>query len=75
MFSDKTQHNIQMAKAMTYQLRFIDELYHAVENRFEAQLYIYNNHIEDSQIRQTALDGDGDGINKKDDSQITKQDM
>src|SRR5215469_2307080 len=25
MFSDKTQHNIQMAKAMTYQLRFIDE--------------------------------------------------
>ena len=27
MFSDKTQHNIQMAKAMTYQLRFIDELF------------------------------------------------
>jgi NTE family protein len=37
MFSDKTQHNIQMAKAMTYQLRFIDELYHAVENRFDMQ--------------------------------------
>ena len=35
MFSDKTQHNIQMAKAITYQLRFIDELYHAVENRFD----------------------------------------
>jgi NTE family protein len=27
MFSDKTIHNIHMAKAMTYQLRFIDELY------------------------------------------------
>jgi NTE family protein len=37
MFSDKTQHNIQMAKAMTYHLRFIDELYHAVENRFDLQ--------------------------------------
>ena len=37
MFSDKTQHNIQMAKAITYQLRFIDELYHAVENRFDMQ--------------------------------------
>src|SRR5215469_8693761 len=37
MFSDKTQHNIQMAKTMTYQLRFIDELYHAVENRFDMQ--------------------------------------
>jgi NTE family protein len=35
MFSDKTQHNIQMAKAMTYQLRFIDD--HAVENRFDMQ--------------------------------------
>jgi NTE family protein len=37
MFSDKTQHNIQMAKAITYQLRFIDELYHAIENRFDMQ--------------------------------------
>lgn len=37
MFSDKTKHNIQMAKAITYQLRFIDELYHAVENRFDMQ--------------------------------------
>jgi NTE family protein len=37
MFSDKTIHNIHMAKAITYQLRFIDELYHAVENRFDMQ--------------------------------------
>src|SRR5215470_9048650 len=37
MFSDKTLHNIQMAKAITYQLRFIDELYHAVESRFDLQ--------------------------------------
>jgi NTE family protein len=37
MFSDKTQQNIKMAKAITYQLRFIDELYHAVENRFDMQ--------------------------------------
>jgi len=26
-----------MAKAITYHLRFIDELYHAVENRFDMQ--------------------------------------
>jgi NTE family protein len=37
MFSDKTLHNIQMAKAITYHLKFIDELYHAVENRFDLQ--------------------------------------
>jgi NTE family protein len=37
MFSDKTIHNIHMAKAMTYQLRFIDELYHVIENRFDMQ--------------------------------------
>ena len=37
MFSDKTIHNIHMAKAITYQLRFIDELYHAIENRFDMQ--------------------------------------
>src|SRR5215469_5126673 len=37
MFSDKTLHNVQMAKAITYQLRFIDELYHAVESRFDLQ--------------------------------------
>ena len=30
-------HNIQMAKAMTYHLRFIDELYHAIGNRFDLQ--------------------------------------
>jgi hypothetical protein len=37
MFSDKTFHNIQMAKAITYHLKFIDELYHAIENRFDLQ--------------------------------------
>jgi NTE family protein len=37
MFSDKTLHNIQMAKAITYYLKFIDELYHAVENRFDLE--------------------------------------
>ena len=37
MFSDKTLHNVQMAKAITYQLRFIDELYHAIEDRFDLE--------------------------------------
>jgi NTE family protein len=35
MFCDKTLHNIQMSKAITYYLRFIDELYHMVEERFD----------------------------------------
>jgi hypothetical protein len=34
-------HDIQMAKAMTYYLRFIDELYHAIENRFDSRLVIF----------------------------------
>ena len=33
MFSDKTLHNIQMSKAFTYYLKFIDELYHMIEDR------------------------------------------
>jgi NTE family protein len=33
MFSDKTLHNIQMSKAFTYYLKFIDELYHLIEDR------------------------------------------
>jgi NTE family protein len=37
MFSDKTIHNIQMSKVITYYLRFIDELYHAIENRFDLE--------------------------------------
>jgi NTE family protein len=37
MFSDKTLHNVQMAKAITYHLRFIDELYHAIEDRFDLE--------------------------------------
>ena len=35
MFCDKTLHNIQMSKAITYYLRFIDELYHMVEEHFD----------------------------------------
>jgi NTE family protein len=35
MFSDKTLHNIQMSKAFTYYLKFIDELYHLIEDRCE----------------------------------------
>ena len=35
MFCDKTLNNIQMSKVITYYLRFIDELYHAIENRFD----------------------------------------
>jgi len=35
MFSDKTLHSIQMSKAITYYLRFIDELYQMIEDRFD----------------------------------------
>ena len=31
IFSDKTQHNVQMSKVITYYLRFIDELYSLVD--------------------------------------------
>jgi NTE family protein len=37
MFCDKTLHNIQMSKAITYYLRFIDELYHMIEDRFDLE--------------------------------------
>ena len=37
MFSDKTLHNKRLAKAITYYLEFIDELYHAIEDRFDLQ--------------------------------------
>ncbi len=32
MFSDKTLHSVQMSKVFTYYLRFIDELYHMVQD-------------------------------------------
>ena len=32
VFSDKTMHNVQMSKVITYYLRFIDHLYRIVEN-------------------------------------------
>ena len=35
MFSDKTIHDIKMSSIITYHLRFIDELYHMLENRFD----------------------------------------
>jgi hypothetical protein len=34
MFSDKTLHNVQMSKAFTYYLKFIDEL-HMIEDRLD----------------------------------------
>jgi NTE family protein len=37
MFCDKTLRNKKLAKAITYYLRFIDELYHAIENRFDLE--------------------------------------
>lgn len=37
MFSDKTLHNVQMSKVITYYLRFIDELYNLIENRFDLE--------------------------------------
>jgi len=37
MFCDKTLHNKRMAKAITYYLEFIDELYHVVEDRFDLE--------------------------------------
>jgi NTE family protein len=35
MFCDKTLHNLQMSKAITYYLRFIDELYHMIEDNID----------------------------------------
>jgi NTE family protein len=35
MFSDKTLHSIQVSKAITYYLRFIDELYHIIESEID----------------------------------------
>ena len=35
MFCDKTLHNVQMSKAITYYLRFIDELYHMIEDNID----------------------------------------
>ena len=35
MFSDKTTHDIKMSRIITYHLRFIDELYHMLENCFD----------------------------------------
>jgi NTE family protein len=37
MFSDKTIHNIQMSKAITYYLRLIDDLYMMLEDQFRSE--------------------------------------
>ena len=37
MFSDKTLHNVQMSKAITYYLRLIDDLYKMLEYRFDLE--------------------------------------
>jgi NTE family protein len=37
MFSDKTLHNIQMSKAITYYLRLIDDLYIMLEDHFSSK--------------------------------------
>ena len=37
MFSDKTLHNKKISKAITYYLKFIDELYHVIENRVDLE--------------------------------------
>ena len=37
MFSDKTLHSIQMSKTITYYLRFIDELYHTIEEKADSK--------------------------------------
>ena len=37
MFCDKTLHNKKLAKTFTYYIRFIDELYHVIENRFDLE--------------------------------------
>jgi NTE family protein len=37
MFSDKTIHNIQMSKAITYYLRLIDDLYKMLEDQFRSE--------------------------------------
>lgn len=37
MFSDKTVHNVQLSKAITYYLRLIDDLYKMLESRFDLE--------------------------------------
>jgi NTE family protein len=37
MFSDKTLHSIQMSKTITFYLRFIDELYHMIEEELDSE--------------------------------------
>jgi len=37
MFSDKTLHSVQMSKAFTYYLRFIDELYYIIQDRLDLE--------------------------------------
>lgn len=37
MFNDKTQYSVQISKAFIYYLRFIDELYHMIQDRLDLE--------------------------------------
>ena len=37
MFIDKTMHNVQMSKAITYYLRLIDDFYKMLERHFDSE--------------------------------------
>jgi NTE family protein len=37
MFSDKTMHNVQMSKTITYYLRLINDLYEMLEDHFSSE--------------------------------------
>jgi NTE family protein len=46
MFSDKTMHNVQMSKAITYYLRLINDLYNMLERHFESNDKIEKENFE-----------------------------
>ena len=46
MFSDKTLHNIQMSRAITYYLRLIDDLYKMLEDQFSSEKKDENDKFE-----------------------------
>ena len=46
MFSDKTMHNVQMSKAITYYLRLINDLYNMLERHFDSNDKIEKENFE-----------------------------
>jgi hypothetical protein len=46
MFCDRTLHNKQVARAITNYLRFINELYHALEDRFDLENVQYKDSLK-----------------------------